>query len=286
MPGESKSAYFLQRDLLERGWTKPLISRLLGSPDEIRHRHGGGEYYLFGTKRVQRGEKRKLWLAETARRAARCEARREAALWREITEEYLREVRDNTGDESDHWSDHPAIAPFLEDARKRKQLELLTRHGLLPALFAVNREAKRQREASQRAYLEGDYESATDHKLNKERLYWLKGQAPEHLWRDGQVERVGWHEFPGGLLAEVLAGGGYRFHRPAATAPAGMQLLRLNQLEAKPVKAGEVPAEEAEEAVRGFLQGRAKVKVYQWPRRERKLAHWRDDNHSDEDDGW
>src|SRR5260370_36424924 len=148
--------HFLQRDLLERGWTKPLILRLLGEPDEIRHRYGGGEYYLFERKRVERDEKSKLWRTEVAKLTARREARRISALMREAVEDYLAEVRRRTGDEADHWSDHPAIALYMEIARKRKQLELLARHGILPALFALNRQAKRLHDAGQTATRSGD----------------------------------------------------------------------------------------------------------------------------------
>ena len=269
--------YFLQNDLLERGWTKPLILKFLGKPDEIRHRCGGGEYYLLERKRTLRAEKRKLWQSEVAKREARRKARRIAALTSESNDEHLAEVFDQHGDESNHWLDHPAIGPYMAESRKRKQLELLAEHGILPALFAINREAKRQRDASLAAYNSGDHDEATRCKRDKERLYWLKGQALEHLWREGEVERVGWHRFKGHLVAEVFAGGGYRFHRPALKAPDGVPVLGLKQIEAKPHEAGEVLAEQAEEAVLGFLQTRAEIEVYEWPERERKSAHWRDD---------
>lgn len=276
--------HFLQCDLLERGWTKSLISRLLGQPDEIRHRYGGGEFHLFECKRVERAEKRKLWQTEVAKSAARRETRRISALTRQLIADYIAEVHDRRGDESDHWSDHPAVAPYMAEARKRKQQELLAQHGIFPSLNSINREAKREREASQAAWRAGDHESAAGHKERKEALYWLKGQALEHLWRDGEIERAGWHRFPGGLIAEVLAGGGYRFHRPTPVVPEGVQILDLKEIEAKPVKEGEVPAHQAEEAVRGFLQNRPEVEVYEWPERERKYTRWGND--WDDDEEW
>src|SRR5438105_4587243 len=107
--------HFLQRDLLERGWTKPLILQLLGEPDETRHRYGGGEYHLFERKPVERAEKGKRWKSERAKVKVRREARRMSSLMREFIEDYITEVQDNSGDESDHWSNHPAIAPYMAE---------------------------------------------------------------------------------------------------------------------------------------------------------------------------
>ncbi len=320
----------MQCDLISRGWTKRLIDRVLGEPDEVRRTWPyHGRVHLFGSSRVKRAENRqdikmllegvrakrisrdftKDYLAEItnsqgdelhhwskhpvieAHQKAVLQAnhhqnqenwreqratRRIAALERQAIDEYLNEVCDPSSDETKHWSDQPVVAPFMAEAQKHRQRELLARHGILPSLFAVNREAKRQREESQRAWRDGD--DCMVFKGRKEELYWLKGQALEFLCREGTLERAGYHEFPGGCVAEVLAGAGYRFHRPVPKAPDGVPVLKLHQIESKPVQAGEVPAEEAEAAVRGFLQNRSTIPVYQWPTRERK-AEW---THNDE----
>src|SRR5262249_9604590 len=114
----------------------------------------------------------------------------------------------------------------------------------------------------------GDHPKAVGHMRRKEELYRLKEQALEHLIRDEVLNCAGWHEFPGGLIAEIIAGDGYRFHRPTKRAPAGKSVPKLREIEAKPLSADDVPVNEAVEAVRGFLQNRDKVAVFRWPARK------------------
>lgn len=61
------SATFLKQDLKERGWTESMIKRWLKQPDDVRHRYGGGEYYIFHAKRVLRAEAKSDWQRERDR---------------------------------------------------------------------------------------------------------------------------------------------------------------------------------------------------------------------------
>ena len=271
----------MERDLLERGWNKPLIQRFLGDPDEIRARNGGGEYHVFFAKRVLHGEKLKRWQVEHARIIARREARRFSAIIREVNKDYLFEIRSCGDDEDHHWSDHPVIAPYMAEANGLKQRYLLKEFGIFPSIFAINREAKRERNAARKAWSIGERADAGGHAERKDTLYDLKSQALEWLVREGKVTVVGWHSF-NDQIAEILCGGGYRFHRPARQAfgPA----VPLGEIEAKPREEQEVPALLAESAVRGFLQDRDRLNVYEWPKRKSAGRYWRDDDYNNDPD--
>lgn len=63
-------------DVLARPhWTRALVDRYLGEPDEVRRRYGGGEYYLFALARVERAEKCSGFARDVAKRNAPKEIR-------------------------------------------------------------------------------------------------------------------------------------------------------------------------------------------------------------------
>lgn len=72
----------LQQDLLARGWTKTLIAKHLGAPDEVRPRYGGGQLNIFYERRVVQKESLALMRAALddvlAKRAGRQQAARRA----------------------------------------------------------------------------------------------------------------------------------------------------------------------------------------------------------------
>jgi hypothetical protein len=281
-PGASvkdRSAVFLQRDLLDRGWTKPMIVRFLKGPDRIKKRSGGGHYCLFDRARVLRAEGKKRWQQARDKIAACRDGRRAQALQRQIVRDYLAEVMglDETGQPFwPDWSGHPAVQEYWFERKRSKERESLAQVGVLPAIFALNREAKRQRDAARKHFANGEHDAASGSSKRKLHLYDLKGQALEWALRDGLLEKVGWHRFDDNF-AEVLAGGGYRFHRPAPRPEHADAVQNLAQIEAKPVEEAEVPIGLAEMAIKGYLQGRKRVKVYEWPARRKPEMNLEDE---------
>ena len=271
-PGASvkgRSAMLLQRDLLDRGWTKPMIVRFLIGPDRIKKWSGDGHYCLFDRARVLRAEGKKRWQLARDKIAACRDDRRVQALQRQIVKDYLAEVMglDETGKPIwPDWSGHPAVQEYWFERNRSKERESLAQVGVLPAIFAMNREAKRQRDAARNNFANGEFDAASSSAKRKLHLYDLKGQAMEWALRDGLLERVGWHRF-GDNFAEVLAGGGYRFHRPAPRPEHADVVQNLAEIEAKPVEEAEVPIGLAEMAIKGYLQGRERVNIYEWPAR-------------------
>lgn len=177
-----------------------------------------------------------------------------------------------------------------EQQRERKRNEAEQRAalgevGILPALFAINRATKRYRDMAARRWNTGQKKSAGETAEMKRHLYWLKGQVLEWMVRDGTLSRIGYHAFPGGNVAEVLAGQGYRFHRPVK-APAQVEVQQIGEIESKPTENGEVDEQRAIQAVYGYLLDRSQVAVYEWPRREQKPSEnqrWGDDDCYNED---
>lgn len=53
---ETPKKYLIQRDLLDRGWSRPAIDRVLGGPDYSTDRYGGGEIHYFEEGRVAAAE--------------------------------------------------------------------------------------------------------------------------------------------------------------------------------------------------------------------------------------
>src|SRR5690348_6256369 len=56
--------YYLKSDLSDRGWRASMIRSWLGGPDFVQDRYGGGQYYLFLKRRVQKAESKREWKAE------------------------------------------------------------------------------------------------------------------------------------------------------------------------------------------------------------------------------
>ncbi len=118
----------------------------------------------------------------------------------------------------------------------------LTFQNVLAAVFAVNRSAKRYRDAAQSCYQSGVHGFAKMHKERKEELYRLKDNAIVHAYRAGFVVAVGLH----GSLT-VYRGEGYCFHSPLR--PENVNLETTSEeavfVEAKPRQATEMRLRDA-----------------------------------------
>jgi len=157
--------------------------------------------------------------------------------------------------------------------RERERVEaeartVLNQVGILPALFTLNRAAKRHRDKAKTLWKSGLKKSAGEAAAKKRGYYEVKGHALARLIAEGTLVRAGYHKFPNGHFAEVLAGQGYRFHRPAEV-PETEAFEQIGEIESKPPGAGEVDESLAVKAVRGFLLGWEKTELYEWPERER-----------------
>jgi hypothetical protein len=262
MAGQS---HVIMSTLAERGWTPAIVKKHLGAPDRTAPNpyRRAAEVKLYSVQRVREAEQRETWAADLARAARRKEAAARGRATRQANAEARR------------------------DAAER---QALTEIGILPALFAVNRETKRLRDASRRAWRMGDKKSAGEHSARKRELYELKNQALEYLVQENRLTVVGYHVFnavqvAGGRIvagncAEVLASDGYRFHRPAAFQPDAPGSLPLDEISAKPKENDEPDLARAELAVRGYLQGREEIPVCEWPARRSSDA-WSDDEELD-----
>ena len=117
-----------------------------------------------------------------------------------------------------------------------------TSENVLAALFAVNRSAKRYRDAAQTCYQSDAHGFAKAHKKRKEKLYDLKEQGLVHAYRAGFVVAVGLH----GSLT-VYRGAGYCFHSPVR--PENVMLEAVSQeaifVEAKPRQESEMRLRDA-----------------------------------------
>src|SRR5579859_7878074 len=56
-----KKATLLKQDLIARGWTRSLIERFLGEPDDMPHRYGGGHLCIYDEDRVLAAEASPEW---------------------------------------------------------------------------------------------------------------------------------------------------------------------------------------------------------------------------------
>lgn len=67
MPKEApEPQYYLQRDLLDRGWSRATIAKILGEPDSTQDRYGGGVIYVYASRRVRAAERsKKPWPKRT-----------------------------------------------------------------------------------------------------------------------------------------------------------------------------------------------------------------------------
>lgn len=248
---------FLKSDLRERGWTDGMIRRWLGEPDSTHPRYGGGEYYLFEAERVLVAEAKTNWVVERDKWEER------KLKWHSTTEKNRKIRRAKLAEER-------ARQLAVEQAEERA---MLAKIGILPALHTLNQSAKQLRDAARNAYASGDRALASRLAENKRHLYYLKGQALEWLRREGKLQLVGYHVFDAfrfngklirGNFAEVLAGEGYRFHRPAPELDdAERNIIPLNEIPARK-KLTTQQGQEAEKAVCGYLQGREEVYPFEW----------------------
>ncbi len=152
---------------------------------------------------------------------------------------------------------------------------------ILQAVWAINRRAKRCRDyassyASRARPRDGDGDLrvlASWYRMQKESLYELKGQALHHLLKEGLVQRVGYAIFEDDNWAEVLAGGGYRFHRPCEEPGEEIpdeQIVELDQIEAKPKETAEPDIADAIASVEAYLDDKPAVQLYSWPPPQRQ----------------
>ena len=159
---------------------------------------------------------------------------------------------------------------------------------ILAALWAINRHAKRCKNAARAHYRHGLHGFAGYIRDTKEKLYSLKGQALEHLVREGRLKRTGHHTFGHGtevLWGEILTGEGYTFHRPCfppknSSTPEARPMESANsnsehqfennavehlgEIEARPRTCKEPRLKDAERTVREFLSTRPHFCSLNW----------------------
>jgi hypothetical protein len=180
--------------------------------------------------------------------------------------------------------DHSRLMVAVEDKARRRQ-KIVDRLPVLAALFTLNRRAKRCRDLAQTYYESGMHGLAGDMKREKNQIYDLKGQVLHYMVEAGALIGRKYHRFEFGNWAEVLEGGGYRFHRPCPPQESPSEAELIESLEAKPKEAHEPTLEIAYEVVNKFLQERSRVSVYNWPPvvRSSRRFHWRDEEDEDDD---
>jgi hypothetical protein len=166
-------------------------------------------------------------------------------------------VRSDYGAGQDGRSERTVRPRYLPQKRReaeRKAYEARVEAGdLMLALFSANRAAKRSRDSKMGGY------------FNRNTFYTLKNQALAHLLAEGRVRVAGVHRI-GQVFAEVLEGGGYRFHRPCPPPenPGSAKFIG-ESIESKPAEAGEYDHNFAQDVVRHYLRGKAMLEVYRWP---------------------
>jgi hypothetical protein len=157
---------------------------------------------------------------------------------------------------------------------------------ILAAVWVINRRAKRCRELASSHYKSHTHDFAATAKEEKLELYRLKGQALHYLFAEGRLAIVGYHRFRGDNWAEVLAGGGYDFHRPCPAQVANTSKA-IDQIEAKPRGSKEPRLKDARYTVEEYLRDKPQVDVYEWPApiRTRSTRAWEDWEEDDDFDG-
>jgi len=151
--------------LARRGWTPAMVKAHLGPPDETAknpHYACAAPMKLYSVLRVLRAEQQQSWVDDLALAAKRKAA---AARGRATRKRNAKEAERKT----------------LADV------------GILPAVFTVNRAAKRFRDDARQSYEWGDRRTAGEYAARKRELYDLKNQALAHLLREGELAIVGLH---------------------------------------------------------------------------------------------
>lgn len=159
---------------------------------------------------------------------------------------------------------------------------------ILSAVWAINRHAKRLRDRASAWWSGCRRDLAGQNAERKREYYALKGQCLHHLLADGRVAVTGYCRFgqSGDLWSEVLAGGGYTFHRPCPPVENLRDVPNLVGIEAKPRGAGEPRLRDALLTVRGYLADRPTVVGYEWPARRFDRGEAEDDDEQDGEAGW
>lgn len=259
------TSYLARTELVDDGWTTTAIAKWIGTPAmvEERHRYGVGAYtvYLYTATQVANARRKrecKLWWAK-----------REAKLAKEAEEDRRQRIRlDRAATRLLPEADLASRLAAFKAARPAVSIDLMD------ALQEINREAKRQRDASQTAYQRRSYDAATCASREKQRLYTLKSQAVAHLMLEGALQHVEHHTFEGRWAAIVSppCRPEVRLHVPCAAVDGVTPVADLGEsIPARP--AGEVRAKDAVHTVERYLEGRATLPVYSWPAPKREVRY-------------
>jgi hypothetical protein len=160
---------------------------------------------------------------------------------------------------------------------------------LLQAVFAVNRSAKRYRDAATKHYSRRPHGFAQHCKQVKLDLYELKDHGIVAACKEGRLRYDGQN---GGYA--LYRGEGYCFHSllvpEEAEVPTG-NADELITIEAKPRKSGDARLRDAEHTLESLSVGLDGFRYLQHPQHERSVAHGRfcvftGEEEDDEDDGW
>lgn len=156
---------------------------------------------------------------------------------------------------------------------------------VLLAVWGMNRYAKRCRDAARRCYVHDLHGFAKGWKKRKEEAYDMKGQALHWLVEEGRLTHAGYHKF-GDDFAEVLQGEGFLFHRPCDDPEVESDIKLLEGIEAKPKSKREPRLCDSQHTLRGYLEGRDRVGVFEWlpPERVRSSYARSDEEWEDDDD--
>ncbi len=147
----------------------------------------------------------------------------------------------------------PRYIPQRKREAEKAERRLKASSGdVLLALHSGNRASKRSRDDRSIGF-------------NTNEFYSLKNQALAHLVESGVLAPAAIHKFKR-VYAELVAGGGYSFHRPCPP-PATDEGVKCvgDKIESKPLEAHEYSAEYAMDVVKYFLEDKLDVPVYVWP---------------------
>lgn len=169
------------------------------------------------------------------------------------------------------------------EAGKRRVTRPAALVPILSAVWAINRHAKRLRERASAWWDDCRRDLAGKNAMRKRELYKLKGRCLHHLLGDGLVAVAGYCRFgqDGDLWAEVLAGGGYTFHRPCPQVMNIPDVPHIECIDAKPRGTGEPRLRDALLTVSVYLAERPAVDLFMWP-----AWSFRCDDAVDEGDSW